>query len=165
MLAEQWLTTVVLAEQWWKLVLLLGATTVTVLGVSLHKFLNYEVLRKKRIDQVKRHRDKSEPTEYSVLCSLHFEQSCFRADTILTQWLGLGKKKATLKPIAVPTLFTKQVTSNIIQRPRQERRNLHLCTPGTNLETRLSGKLLKNVLVVICHCCVYVMFMTIGTMT
>ena len=79
-------------------------------GVSLHKFPNDEVLRKKWMDQVKRHRDKWEPTEYSVLCSLHFEQSCFTADTILTQSLGLGKKKATLKPDAVPTLFTKQVT-------------------------------------------------------
>ena len=58
-----------------------------------------------------RHRDKREPTEYSVLCSLHIELSCFTADTILTQSLGLGEKKATLKPGAVTTLFTKQATS------------------------------------------------------
>ena len=79
-------------------------------GVSLHKFPNDEVQRKKWIDPVKRHRDKWKPTEYSLLCSLHFEQSCFTADTILTQSLGLRKKKATLKPDAIPTLFTKQVT-------------------------------------------------------
>ena len=43
-----------------------------------------EILRKRWIDQMKRHRDKREPTECSVLYSLHFEQSDFTADTILT---------------------------------------------------------------------------------
>ena len=66
-------------------------------GGSLHKFSNDEGLRKKWIDQVKRHRDKWEPTEYLVLCCLHFEQSCFTTD-VLTQSLGLEKEKATLKP-------------------------------------------------------------------
>ena len=51
-------------------------------GVSLHKYPNDQVLRKKWIDQVKRHR---EPTEYSVHCSLYFKQCCFTIDTILTQ--------------------------------------------------------------------------------
>ena len=59
---------------------------------------------------MKRHRDKWEPTKHSVLCSLHFEQSCFTSDTILVQSLGLGKKRPILKPDAVPTLFTKPVT-------------------------------------------------------
>ena len=58
----------------------------------------------------KSYRDKWKPTQYSVLCSLHFEQSCFTADTKLTQSLGLGKRKEKLKPDAVPTLFTKRVT-------------------------------------------------------
>ena len=43
-------------------------------GISLHKFLRDSVLREKRVDQVKKHRDKWVPTEYSVLCSQHFEQ-------------------------------------------------------------------------------------------
>lgn len=80
-------------------------------GVSLHKFPSDSALRKKWVDQVKRHRDKWEPTEYSVLCSQHFEQACFMPDTILSQSLGLGKKRACLKPDAVPTLFTKPVTA------------------------------------------------------
>ena len=46
----------------------------------------------------------------SVLCSLHFEQSCFTSDSILVQLLGLKKKIPILKPDVVPTLFTKPVT-------------------------------------------------------
>ena len=76
-------------------------------GVSLHKFPRDKTLRKKWIDQVKRHRDKWEPTDYSVLCSNHFEKSCFMPDRVLMQSLGMGKKKPCLKPDAVPTLFTK----------------------------------------------------------
>ncbi len=78
-------------------------------GVSLHKFPSNSTLRKKWVDQVKRHRDKWEPTAYSVLCSQHFEPSCFMADSILSQSPGLGKKRASLKPDAVPTLFSKPV--------------------------------------------------------
>ena len=63
-------------------------------------------MRKKWADQVKRHRGKWEPTEHSMLCSKHFEQSCFEKDTFLTQSLGLGKKKARLNPDAVPVLPT-----------------------------------------------------------
>ena len=88
-----------------------------------------EVLRKKWIHQVKRHRDKLEPTEYSVFCSLHFKQSCFTADTILTQLLGLGKKKATLKPDAVLTLFTREVALKrkleMVQPPPKKRRSMY----------------------------------------
>ncbi len=73
-------------------------------GVSLHKFPSNSALMKKWVDQVKRHRDKWEPTAYSVLCSQHFEPSCFMADSILSQSLGFGKKRACLKPDAVPTL-------------------------------------------------------------
>ena len=64
-----------------------------------------------------------------MLCSLHFEQSCFTADTILTQSLGIGKKKATLKPDAIPTLFTKPVTPKrkpeMDQPPRKKRRSAY----------------------------------------
>ena len=65
-------------------------------GVSLHKFPSHCALRKKWVDQVKRHRDKWELTAYSVLCSEHFEPLCFMADSILSQSLGLGKKRACL---------------------------------------------------------------------
>ena len=64
-----------------------------------------------------------------MLCSLHFQQSCFSADTLLTQALGLRKKKATLKPDAVPTLFTEQVSSKrkleMDQPPPKKRRSVY----------------------------------------
>ena len=74
------------------------------------------------------------------------------------------KEEAALKPDAVPTLFTKQVTSKET-RDQGRRVKIHFCTPSINLEAILSGKLLKNVLMVSYYGCVYVMFMTIATMT
>lgn len=74
-------------------------------GVSLHSFPSDMALRKLWVDKVKRYREKWEPTKYSVLCSQHFEQDCFMPDSILSQSLGLGKKRICLKPDAVPTLF------------------------------------------------------------
>ena len=83
-------------------------------GVSLHKFpqdrAQDRTLRKKWIDQVKRHRDKWEPTDYSVLCSQHFEKSCFMPSPALMLSLGVGKKKPFLKPDAVPTIFSKPIS-------------------------------------------------------
>ena len=76
---------------------------------------------------MKRHRDKWEPTAYSVLCSRHFEQSCFEDSTLLSLSLGLGKKKARLKTDAVPTLFSKPTSqkrkaTSVIDPPPQKRR-------------------------------------------
>lgn len=97
-------------------------------GVSLHKFPRDSVLRKKWVDQVKRHRDKWVPTEYSVLCSQHFEQGCFMPDTILSESLGLGKKKSCLKHDAVPTLFTKPAAKRKLEAespPPKKRRSAY----------------------------------------
>ena len=49
---------------------------------------------KKWTDQVKMYRDKWEPSEYSVLCS--------RLDVLLTESMGLGKKKTHLNIDPVP---------------------------------------------------------------
>ena len=76
-------------------------------GVSLYSFPKDAGLRKKRAEQVKRTRDKWEPTEHSRLCSLHFEDYCFQLDCKLHASMGLGKKKTSLKPGAVPTIFEK----------------------------------------------------------
>ena len=54
-------------------------------GVRLFQFPKDKARRKKWADQVKRHRDKWEPTDHSVLCSKHFEDLCFLPDTLLTQ--------------------------------------------------------------------------------
>ena len=76
-------------------------------GVNLFKFPKEKTLRKRWADQVKRHRDKWDPTDHSVLCSKHFEESCFAVDTLLAETLGLRKKKARLNLDAVPTIFRK----------------------------------------------------------
>ena len=83
-------------------------------------------MRKKWADEVKRYRDKWEPTEHSVLCSKHFEGSFFEQGTLLVQSLGLGKKKACLKPDAVPTLFSRSTSlkrKGLLEAvPKQKRR-------------------------------------------
>ena len=70
--------------------------------------------------------------------------------------MGLEKNKATLNPDAVPTLFTKQVTSKRSQRPRQERKDTHFRTPSANLEAILSGKITEECtcgqLLLLCVC-------------
>ena len=74
-------------------------------GVSLFGFPKDITWRKKWADQVRRTRDKWEPTSYSVLCNLHFEDWCFEQDSKLTE--SIGKKRPRLKPDAVPTIFEK----------------------------------------------------------
>lgn len=44
--------------------------------------------------------------EGSVLCSAHFEMSCFEPFCLLSQSMGL-QKKLLLKPDAVPTIFPR----------------------------------------------------------
>ena len=76
-------------------------------GVSLFKFPGNPQLRKKWVEQVKRLRDKWEPTEHSVLCSAHFDISCFEADSVISQTPGFEKRKVRLKAGAIPTLFRR----------------------------------------------------------
>ena len=76
-------------------------------GVALFKFPSDPHLLKKWVDQVKRTREKWEPTEHSVLCSAHFEVSCIEADSILSKSPGFAKRKNRLKADAVPTIFPR----------------------------------------------------------
>ena len=75
-------------------------------GVSIFHFPKDPVLRKKWADQVRRTRDKWEPTDNSVLCSKHFEDGCFELDSQLAKAMGM-KRKVRLKPNGLPTLFEK----------------------------------------------------------
>lgn len=75
-------------------------------GVSLFHFPKDPALKKKWIDQVRRTRDKWEPTDNSVLCSKHFEDDCFELDSKFAKAMGL-KRKVRLRPNASPTLFEK----------------------------------------------------------
>ena len=76
-------------------------------GVSLFQFPKDSALREKWAEQVKRYREDWEPTRHSVLCSEHFDDSCFEMAARLMPSFGLGKTKRSLKPGAVPTLFSR----------------------------------------------------------
>ena len=76
-------------------------------GVHLCSFLKDPIKRKRWVDQVRRARDKWEPTDHSRLCSKHSEDHCFEPYSKLSASLGLGKVKSLLKPDAVPTIFEK----------------------------------------------------------
>ena len=75
-------------------------------GISLFGFPKDSSLRKKWADQVRRTRDKWEPTDHSVLCSKHFEDHCLEPFSKLSTSLGL-KVKQLLKADAIPTIFEK----------------------------------------------------------
>ena len=47
------------------------------------------------------------PTNSSQLCSRHFKGCCFEPDSKLSEAMGLGKRKACLKPNPIPTIFEK----------------------------------------------------------
>ena len=49
-------------------------------------------------------------TEHSFLCSDHFTEDCFEADSALASHFGM-KKRRWLKPGAVPTIYRIQVVS------------------------------------------------------
>ena len=76
-------------------------------GISLFGFPKDASLRKKWADQVRRTRDKWEPSQRSVLCSKHFEDWCFDPGSKLSEAMGLGKTKARLNADAIPTIFEK----------------------------------------------------------
>ena len=96
-------------------------------GIHLYSFPKDPSLRKKWADQVRRTRDKWEPTDYSHLCSKHFEHCCFEPYSNLSLAMGLGKRKSLLKPSAVPTIFEK---------PASLKRKLEVSEPETQPKKR-----------------------------
>ena len=90
-------------------------------NVSLFKFPKDPVLRQKWVKNVQRTRAQwSGPSEHSVLCSEHFDSSCFEPDSELASQMGIQKRKR-LKDDAIPTLF---------ERPGAGARISHLCEAG-----------------------------------
>ena len=76
-------------------------------GVSLFKFPKNRALRQKWIKNVQKTRVNWDgPSEHSVLCSQHFESSCFEVDSELAVQMGV-QKRIRLNPDAVPTLFDR----------------------------------------------------------
>nr|XP_057941933.1 peroxynitrite isomerase THAP4-like isoform X2 [Doryrhamphus excisus] len=75
-------------------------------GVSLFTFPKDPIRRSKWTRQVQRTRAKWMPSNSSVLCSAHFEDTCFDASPQLKESLGLGVYwRRVLLPSAVPTIF------------------------------------------------------------
>ena len=74
--------------------------------VSLFKFPKDPVLRRQWEKQVQRNRAQWKATEHSHLCSEHFPSDAFHIDSAIAATCGMKKKK-TLKPGAVPTLFIR----------------------------------------------------------
>ena len=69
-------------------------------GVHLYCFPKDLARRKNWANQVRRTRDKWEPSDHSRLCSKHSENDCFETYGRLSESLGLGKTKSLLKPDA-----------------------------------------------------------------
>ena len=76
-------------------------------NVSLFKFPKDPVLRHKWVKNVQRTRAQwNGPSDHSVLCSQHFDSSCFERDSDLASQMGMQKRRR-LKEDAVPTLFER----------------------------------------------------------
>lgn len=76
-------------------------------GVQLFLFPKDARLKQMWAAEVRKTRDKWQPTKHSVLCNEHFEDFCFEKETSLSKAMGLGKWKPRLKCDAVPTIFKK----------------------------------------------------------
>ena len=95
-------------------------------GISMHKFPNKD----KKLDQwklwvqfVRKHRPSFTPTNFSAICSAHFERSCYPLRYSLDVPSPLKPKSLYLKPGSVPTLDT--VVPDDLQTPvsaRQRRK-------------------------------------------
>ena len=73
-------------------------------GILVHQFPN-KVKDGKRhrmwVRFVQRYRPNWQPSSSSVLCSFHFEDSCFTANKAIAEMLGMRRK---LQPDAIPTI-------------------------------------------------------------
>ncbi|CAB3234847.1 unnamed protein product [Arctia plantaginis] len=78
----------------------LGVFTENNENVSFHRFPADVDLKKSWVKNVRKG-DETKPTQYTRICSLHFDKSCFRE--------GYGRK--TLHSYAVPTIFPNQPLS------------------------------------------------------
>lgn len=87
--------------------------------ISLFKFPKDQSLCKKWTIQVKKTRDKWEPSKTSVLCSAHFTEDSFEPDVAIAATFGIEKRRR-LKPGAVPTIFKRPGT---------------FCSPSTSTES------------------------------
>lgn len=79
-------------------------------NISLFRFPKDPVLRKQWEKQVQRTRAQWKATESSRICSEHFTQDSFEADSALASQFGM-KKRCRLKSGAIPTFFDRPFAS------------------------------------------------------
>ena len=75
-------------------------------GISMHRFPKDESLRRLWTQFVRRHRAKFAPSEYSALCSAHFEKTCFERKLSLGPEASDKTPRNLLKRGSVPTVDT-----------------------------------------------------------
>ena len=81
-------------------------------NVSMFHFPKESVLRREWVKQVQRTRAQwPGPSEHSVLCSDHFDVSCFEQDSELASQMGI-QKRIRLKADAIPTVFERPSVSS-----------------------------------------------------
>ena len=88
-------------------------------------------------DQLRKITDKWEPSDYSVLCSKHFKGHCFEQDSILSDSMALGKRKACLKSDAGPSIFEKPRLKRFmnLKHPYQRRAEVPLRNVRANISS------------------------------
>ena len=106
-------------------------------GVSLFKFPKDPPRRQEWTKQVKRTRDLWDgPSDTSVLCSKHFDDSCFEPASSIAAKAGI-KLRARLKPDAVPTIFERvQLQGNSESMSRKRCGNSSQACPPPLKKTR-----------------------------
>lgn len=72
---------------------------------------------------VRRHRHDFEVTATSVLCSVHFDQSCYNKNVEIADMVGFKKR---LKPQAIPTIDVAGVQKEIPASTARARRQVSL---------------------------------------
>ena len=80
--------------------------TYGVQGISMHKFPEDEEVRKNWVKFVRRHRPNYTPTSAAVVCSAHFEESCFATRYHLGVPSELKPRSRYLLPGSTPTKDT-----------------------------------------------------------
>ncbi len=89
-------------------------------GISVHRFPKDKDRLNKWTTFVRRHRPKFVPQKYSVLCSMHFDETAFTVNAEIAQSLNMRRK---LRNDAVPTIDcfenTQQAARDIGDRDRR----------------------------------------------
>ena len=70
-----------------------GCNATTKDGVHLYDIPKDPGLRKKWGDQMKRTRDKWEPTDHSCVCSKILEETCFQPYSKFSESFGMGRSE------------------------------------------------------------------------